>query len=153
MCAAGAMTECGRIFREVVHRRPEWPHTLAEPPEIPTYPARMYGQRYLNITLLGYAVHEFGEERFEEFWTSDEDVEVAFANAFGISPGEWLRDFIRARFGDVRAGAGVSAGDTLASVAFLLACLLAALHIGRRRPVQRHAQRGEPVRQPPATAT
>ncbi len=52
-------------------------------------------------------VREFGEERFEQFWTADSPVDEAFRAAFGLSMVDWIQQWAIGQFGKVRNGPGV----------------------------------------------
>jgi hypothetical protein len=75
--------------------------------------------------MLDHLEREFGSARFEAFWTSDADVQTAFASAFGIGAGDWVREWGRSRYGDRGLGPRVDAVTLLLS-ALLVSCLAAA---------------------------
>jgi hypothetical protein len=89
---------------------------------------------YLDDTLFADMERQFGEEAFARFWSSDQEVPVAFRSAFGVELGEWVLDWVHDQIGVSRAGPGIPVGDLLVSV--LALSTLAALACGaatRRR--------------------
>ncbi|HEX2167012.1 MAG TPA: hypothetical protein VHG09_07195 [Longimicrobiales bacterium] len=70
--------------------------------------------------LLSEMAASFGAERFEQFWTSDEEVPAAFANAFGLEMTEWLRDWGEANYGRQQLGAAVGGGTLVLSILMVL---------------------------------
>ena len=82
--------------------------------------------------MLDHLEQEFGSARFEAFWTSDADVPTAFAGAFGIGAGDWVREWGRSRYGDRALGPRVDAVTLLLS-ALLVSCLAAAAVLIERR--------------------
>jgi hypothetical protein len=85
--------------------------------------------------MLDHLEQEFGSARFEAFWTSDADVPTAFAGAFGIGAGDWVREWGRSRYGDHALGPRVDA-VTLVLSALLVACLVGAAVSTQRRRTQ-----------------
>ncbi|MGW8267872.1 MAG: hypothetical protein ACWGSQ_16010 [Longimicrobiales bacterium] len=75
----------------------------------------------------------FGEERFQEFWHSDLEVEAAFRAAFDIGFPEWVMEWGQERFGVSRVGATVPFHATLLSLLSIVALAAVALFTGRRR--------------------
>ena len=70
--------------------------------------SRLPDQEYLFYDL----EQEFGSEAFGEFWTSEHDVETAFAAAFGIDFGEWIVSWVDGTLGvDEPAGGGLGVGE------------------------------------------
>lgn len=84
--------------------------------------------------LLSEAEAAFGHDRFAQFWTSDADMPVAFAGAFGIEFGDWVREWGRARYGEQILGPGVGAASVLLSLLTVLglAAVAAAVSVRRR---------------------
>jgi hypothetical protein len=85
--------------------------------------------------MLDHLEREFGAARFETFWTSDADVPTAFAGAFGIGAGDWVREWGRSRYGGRALGPRVDA-QTLLLSALLVACLVASAVVTERRRTQ-----------------
>jgi hypothetical protein len=82
--------------------------------------------------MLDHLEQEFGSSRFEAFWTSDADVPTAFAGAFGIGAGDWVREWGRSRYGDRALGPRVDAVTLLLS-ALLVVGLIAVVVLTERR--------------------
>lgn len=85
--------------------------------------------------LLSEMEASFGAERFEQFWTSDDDVSVAFANAFGVEITEWLRDWGKAHYGPQRLGAAVGRGTLVLSILLVLLAGGIAAGVAARRSI------------------
>jgi hypothetical protein len=78
---------------------------------------------------------EFGEERFRQFWTSDQDVVAAFQSAFRVSPGVWVQAWASRYYATDLSVLEATIGNWGATVAAVLASLLAVSMIARRRSV------------------
>jgi hypothetical protein len=85
--------------------------------------------------LLGDVAAEFGAERFEAFWPSDEDVPEAFEAAFGISLGEWVVSWSDTHFARTAAGPAVSNAAASGTILLMTLCALFAGAWARRRRV------------------
>lgn len=84
--------------------------------------------------LLADMVRTLGRERFARFWTSSEEVPVAFESAAGESLGEWTSRWMVAHYGPVPPrGAGVSTRSAGMSLALVLFAIAAALGVNARR--------------------
>jgi hypothetical protein len=83
--------------------------------------------------LLHHLEQEFGASRFETFWTSNADVSTAFASAFGVDAGDWIRDWGRSRYGQAQLGPRVDAVTLLLSALLAAGFAAAAVLIERRR--------------------
>lgn len=82
------------------------------------------------------ALEEEGADRFRAFWTSDEPLDVAFEEAFGVPPGEWVHGWLAELFGpDVGEGPTIALADLGLSLAVLLALLGTAVVTHRRRRI------------------
>jgi hypothetical protein len=88
------------------------------------------GERTLLIKL----ERDFGPERFQRFWTSNQPFEEAFQEAFGVELGAWVRHSLQS-FGQISRGARVGGTSVVLTVLFLGACLGAALATAHRRRV------------------
>jgi hypothetical protein len=75
-----------------------------------------------------------GEERFAEFWTSPDDVESAFLNAFGVTLERWTMRWARAQIGVPRHGPYAPASSALVA-AFVAGLFVAGavLYVVRRQ--------------------
>jgi hypothetical protein len=77
---------------------------------------------------------EFGRQRFGAFWTSDQELTVAFESAFGVPMGEWGASWVRAHVGGVDAGPGMPrSASTGTGLVVLLSALLAGFWARRRK--------------------
>jgi hypothetical protein len=61
-------------------------------------------------------VFAMGEDRFQQFWSSDLQLETAFLDAFGIPIGEWTMQWSRDQIGIPRRGPSAPAGVTIMSL-------------------------------------
>jgi hypothetical protein len=75
---------------------------------------------------------DFGKERFEKFWKSETDVQTAFADAFGVSLGPWLVDWIHERYTE-KPGPGVGASSAALTLAIIALLGLTSLYVAKRR--------------------
>ncbi len=78
---------------------------------------------------------EFGGERFARFWTSDQDVEEAFAAAFGEPIEMWTMRWAQDRMGAQKAGPSTDLLSVLLTLVTLLACVGIATATATRRRV------------------
>lgn len=85
--------------------------------------------------LLGDVAAEFGPERFEAFWTSEEDVPEAFEAAFGITLGEWVVAWSDTHFARTAAGPAISSTAASGTIILMTFCALFAGVWARRRRV------------------
>jgi hypothetical protein len=76
---------------------------------------------------------EFGQERFQAFWSSDLGVEEAFRSAFGVGAPEWAMAWGQARFGTSKVGATVPLEAAALSILTIGILAGVALVLGRRR--------------------
>lgn len=86
-------------------------------------------------TMLSDIEESFGRERFARFWTSDQDVETAFAGAFGVSIGAWVREWGQTAYGAERLGPAVGTLSVLLSALIGLAFAGAASFVAARRRI------------------
>ena len=77
---------------------------------------------------------QFGRERFEAFWKSNEPVEVAFRTAFGVELGDWAYDWLKPT-GYLEAGAKLDLESILLSVLLIGIFMGAALVTAQTRRV------------------
>ena len=78
---------------------------------------------------------EFGRERFRAFWTSDNELTVAFESAFGMPMATWGAKWVRAHVGGVDAGPGLPRSASAGTGLVVLLSALAAAAWARRRKV------------------
>jgi len=142
-CVQGAKDVCLKLFRMVNgggyrSYNDLWSSELSPPGAFPVaYRTRGslsgIGLGGEETGLLFRLEEEFGEERFREFWTSDQDVEVAFQAAFGEPVEEWLVRWAQARWGELDLGPRIPLQATLLSFLSLGLFMGLALVMGRRK--------------------
>ena len=132
-CVGGRTDHCEQVLRVDESRRGQ---RMAEPVMFSTriFHTRSFGSFERN--LLYDLEMEFGAERFAQFWQSGEDMESAFASAFGLPPGVWVQRWAQARFGVIETNAGMDAATVLLSLLTLLALAAAAVIEAHRRQVR-----------------
>jgi hypothetical protein len=86
-------------------------------------------------TWMGDLEAEFGRARFARFWTSDQNVEDAFAEAFGDPIGVWTMRWAQDRMGPQKAGPSTDLLSVLLTLVTLLACVGIATATATRRRV------------------
>jgi hypothetical protein len=122
-CAAGNRRACRLAF---FARERTWLYPLAERQRGIVRPRdyRYYALYFPHSErLLSDLLTDMGSERFARFWSSDADVEAAFARAFGVELEEWMISWSRTQLGPVeRPAPRVSAA--------VLGLLLAAALVG-----------------------
>lgn len=74
---------------------------------------------------------EFGRDAFAEFWTSEQEVGVAFEAAFGVDAGSWLVTWLERTSGVHRTGPGLPRSATSGTM-LALGLLLGVAHWRRR---------------------
>lgn len=77
----------------------------------------------------------YGTEQFARFWTSDADVQAAFASAFDMDMGDWMQEWSRSRYGATPLGARVDALSLLLSALTIAGFAGIAGVVTRRRRV------------------
>lgn len=99
------------------------------------YPGRNepFGGR--ERTWMGDLEAEFGGERFGRFWTSDQEVEDAFAAAFGEPIEMWTMRWAQERMGAQKAGPSTDLLSVFLTLVTLLACIGLATATATRRRV------------------
>ncbi|HSK21404.1 MAG TPA: hypothetical protein VK912_19765 [Longimicrobiales bacterium] len=127
-CIAGRADLCDRIVS--FEPRPERPGAAT----VHLQPAYRFSGTADRL-LLSEAEAAFGRDRFARFWTSDADVPVAFASAFGIELGDWLREWGREYYGEQTLGPGLGAASVLLSVLAVMALAAAAAAVSIRRRI------------------
>jgi hypothetical protein len=119
-CAAGDAQAC----LSMVARDEPWPYAQYEPS--PPRDLVIGGRRHwwYDWLALGRGVDRYlsdlvfamGEDRFQQFWSSDLQLETAFLDAFGIPIGEWTMQWSRDQIGIPRRGPSAPAGVTIMSL-------------------------------------
>jgi hypothetical protein len=89
--------------------------------------------RYLDDSLFADLERQFGEEAFTMFWSSDEEVPVAFEAAFGVELGDWVLTWADTQTGVSRAGPGLSFADIMLVIVTVGALTAMASGVGMRR--------------------
>ncbi len=79
--------------------------------------------------------HDIGAEKFEKFWTSNEEPAVAFRNATGETLGEWTHKWVLKLYGPTVAGAKVPASYFGLGLLFAVGCVSLAAAVASRRTV------------------
>ena len=77
----------------------------------------------------------FGTGRFADFWGSDENVDTAFASAFGIDVGTWVQGWGRTTYGSLRLGPGLDMRALMFWGMTMLVLGAVALVIAQRRSI------------------
>jgi hypothetical protein len=142
-CLRGSRSACAGVF-----------HGAAEPP-------RNYVQRWIQplraslssavpelwveTASAGFGIaeygmlydleHQFGEERFAKFWTSQSELDVAFEDAFATSTGDWMLSWVKARFPVPAQLLGRRAILVFQTLALAAGVLIIALQVSKRRQV------------------
>lgn len=79
---------------------------------------------------------DFGSEAFGRFWRSDAPVEVAFQEAFGVTPGTWVLSWVERIYGIDSAGPRLVGSSTTWPLGLTFALFAAvAIAFNRRRRV------------------
>jgi hypothetical protein len=132
-CVGGRRDHCEQVLRVDESRRGQ---RMAEPVIFSTriFHSRSFGSFERN--LLHDLEVEFGAERFARFWQSNEDMESAFASAFGLPLGEWVQRWAQTRFGVIQTNAGMDAATVLLSLLTLLVLGAAAIIEAQRRQIR-----------------
>lgn len=139
-CRTGLASACADLFersgryyltdqqREVVRRSP------ATSIGSPSASGRViHDEEYILADLEA----EFGRGAFAEFWTSEEEVGVAFEAAFGVDAGSWMVTWLERTSGVHRTGPGLPRSATSGTTLALGLLLGLAYWRGRERRVVR----------------
>jgi hypothetical protein len=129
-CLAGDVSDCSRAVTNPVELRglgAEMRSAVGSSAlsyaDVPWADESPFG--YLDDSLFAELEHQFGEEAFGRFWSSDQDVPLAFEAAFGVGLGEWVLSWVSGQTGIARAGPGTPLEDLLSGI--LAVSALAAL--------------------------
>jgi hypothetical protein len=90
LCLAGDPNQCEQVVVEADWTSPSDRLSRDLTPFVPTVDVYYFRSSRSFSRFLGVVEAEFGPERFHSFWTSNEDVSIAFAEAFGIGMGDWI---------------------------------------------------------------
>jgi hypothetical protein len=141
-CLAGRMDDCTSF---VMSKRTRSGLTGDATRTKTSYPERIYSwdgnlrspQRPggKHLTLVADLEAEFGADRFQSFWSSNQPMETAFASAFGLPLDEWTHDWLNARFMPDKLGPGISWETLLYSLALISFCVSIVFAAARRRQV------------------
>ncbi|MBR9990925.1 MAG: hypothetical protein KFH98_14280 [Gemmatimonadetes bacterium] len=77
----------------------------------------------------------FGTQRFEQFWTSGHDVPTAFAAAFGVGVGEWVRQWGQSYYLEPDIGPAVNLLNVMLTFGTLLLLAGLACAVAMRRGI------------------
>lgn len=136
-CRTGLASECADFFE-----RPGQYYLTEQQREIVRRsPATSIGSPSASGTVINDEEHiladleaEFGRDAFARFWTSEEEVGVAFEAAFGVDAGSWLVAWLERTTGVHRPGPGLPRNAS--SGAMLTLGLLLGVAYWRRRERQ-----------------
>ena len=134
-CLAGYADACADLLLNPVTANPALQRDLEV---VQMSPASALGTSYnLRSLLLDEEYlffdleQEFGSEAFGRFWTSEDDVESAFASAFGMEFGEWVVTWVDRTLGVDEPGPAVSRSSSTGTT--LAIALLAGIAFARTR--------------------
>ena len=127
-CAAGAVEACEGLFLQ-----PLAPRASRRSIPVATFTEANAYEAALNEPALHHLRDEFGDERFAQFWTSEQGVSEAFESAFGVTVSEWTMAYVQARYGALERGPRIAGFDAFGAVVFALLATLWALYAARRR--------------------
>ncbi|MCK5650045.1 MAG: hypothetical protein KAJ42_01650 [Gemmatimonadetes bacterium] len=111
-CLAGDADACERSIVDIANPRSDGREFYAARFGIPVsqvdMPVSYYDYRYFwglyggfDRALLADIETEFGPERFQRFWTSEEEFAEAFESAFGVPLGDWVMKWAQERLGKI----------------------------------------------------
>ncbi len=69
--------------------------------------------------MLSHVEAEFGPDKFARFWTSDAEMEPAFAAAFGVPADTWVMAWARRYYGATTRSPRIPAGSVAITLAFI----------------------------------
>jgi hypothetical protein len=140
-CVAGQRDACADLFLERTDAEidpfdgtslaQDFPLSLGATLAPPRAPALTDAARYLLSDL----EREHGAEAFRRFWTSDQDVAAAFAQAFGEPVDAWTVRWVATHVGLQRSGPALPHRGWIGMVLLLLAAAFAGGVWQRRRAV------------------
>lgn len=140
-CAAGYLAECGRTSRGWQPRaRPamwrgnilvrNYPNLSLES----NYYMSHFGFGRRESSLLADMVRTLGPERFRRFWTSSEQVPIAFEKASGESLDRWTSRWVVEQYGPVPPrGPGLTTWSVAMSLGLVALAMLVTLRVSARR--------------------
>lgn len=138
-CQAGSLEACTKVFLDPkvgssIQQRYE--RIFEESPLTwSAINANVENVSEFEAYLLHDLATEFGRDAFARFWTSDLPVLEAFEDAFGVTAGEWMVDWMDRTRGVEKAGPGLARSASTGSVLTLMLFLLLAFNAQRRRSV------------------
>jgi len=134
-CLAGDPAGCAHLFENPAVGDPVLEDRLEVvrlSPATSIGPVTPYGSVFPDEAfLLADLESEFGAEAFARFWTSPEDVRVAFETAFGMDVGDWMLRWVEQSVGIEPAGPGLP--RSASSGAMLAVMVLLGLAYARHR--------------------
>ncbi len=135
-CRAGIVDGCGAVLVDPDFGRfGSTRADLGAHPELVGEIRSTYGSPFgpFDDTILADLAADFGDERFERFWTSDASFEEAFETAFDTSPGDWMTGWAARNLWMEARGPGVKRGSLMGSMLLVSLCgLLGAAWAGTR---------------------
>ncbi len=145
-CLAGDADACERSILDIANPRSDGREFYASRFEIPAsqvdMPVSYYDYRYFPEIYGGFdrgfladIETEFGPDRFQRFWTSEEELAEAFESAFGVPLGDWVMSWAQERLGKIETTPTLPLQAS--SLSILIMGLLAALVgvVAQRRAV------------------
>ena len=119
-CAAGEATSCLEgVYAPSLPYWSSYSRDIERPPGVVRsdryrywgYPLGPRQQSFLSDLLI-----DMGPERFGRFWTSSSELEVAFADAFGMAIEDWTMQWARSQIGVPRRGPSAPTGSVVLSL-------------------------------------
>jgi hypothetical protein len=102
----------------------------------------VYGWRWESGSLgpdapwiLSDMVRDLGRQRFQQFWTSEDSLSVAFAQAAGRPLGDWLKEWAQRTYGTEVLGPSIPVRGRVAGILVLLAAVGVAVVFASERRV------------------
>lgn len=87
--------------------------------------------------LLAFIENTFGPSKFEQFWKSNEQPDQAFASAFGVPLGDWLRDWGQNHYGVIHASPRMSVLDIVLSVVLIAFFVYSGIRTAQMRQINK----------------
>jgi hypothetical protein len=89
-------------------------------PGLSRMPAQSGAFRDVAGSWLADLLLEMGPDRFRRFWKSPHQVDVAFAETFGVPLGEWTVGWARGRIGEPKLGPAPELGEIVTAAGWLV---------------------------------
>ncbi len=130
-CSSGDLEICAKAFRWSQHYRARKLPGVVFPINIAYRYESSLGRNGPAMLADLLAVH--GRAKFEKFWKSPGDLEVAFTSAFGESTGEWTMRWMQYRYGRDTRGPYIAPRSALLSITTSLALVAICAAFAHRR--------------------